>query len=360
MKAIKRTIVLGASKLALFAMIPMGLEYGSDVVLVTTGNTALEHMRTVHACGLDYPFLYAQDEASLDEFIDRMLSNNIKVGFVHTEHPLFEEVISQNSDAVWFSACREGLYSYLPQIQKHTETPVHILCFDNDKALIDNVRAEYAGTNIHVHKCVAHSICSTVDYDMEHQTVELSGGEECFFYFPPEVTALDLFSYNPRKALAKRAQLRFAADDAEFEFYIKAKLIDVNALHTAVCAAAYVKGAADNTAPDEISTLRISSILDLDTMLQFTTTLHSQMFDQFLKPTADQLGESREIHTELAYNFVNYLFVSPYETVGRGLDLCSASFQTKLDQHTPFLCGVDNAEADGLFKRLWQIIDMMG
>ena len=177
--------VLSTGKLVLFALIPMLLEYTSGIVLVTTTNTKFEDINTVivdetHA--FDYSVMYAKKEATVEEFVAEMRLNNIRVGIVNTYIPLFSEMLKSSNGSIWLSACREGLFSYLPQISEYVADSTMILCFDNDDKMIDCARTMYADSNISIYKCIAHSICSEADYNLMQGQVTLFGGKECFLF----------------------------------------------------------------------------------------------------------------------------------------------------------------------------------
>lgn len=346
----KRHFVLSTSKLVLYAIIPMFIEYSSTPILVATTSTKLEDMATIHACELEYPILYAHSERTLDELIEEMSSNNIRVGIINTSNPLFKEMLRQGNGAVWYSACRDGIFGYLPLIKEHATEPTDIFCFDNDMSLINKAKAMCVGSTINVYKCVAHSICSAVEYDITHRTVKLYGGSECYLYFPPEAEKLASDLYNPKTAMSKHAQLRFSANATEFAFYANAKMIDVNALHSMVCALAYVKGSINGLALDAIPIMHFADLLDKAATQQFINKLHSKLFEKYLQPTAMQLGENIAFHSQLAFEFIEYLFSSTEETVGRGLDCRTNSYIAKLNQHMPLLKSVEDTYVTEVFN----------
>lgn len=47
-------------------------------------------------------------------------------------------------------------------------------------------------------------------------------------------------------------------------------------------------------------------------------------------------------HSRLAFEFIEYLFSSSKETVGRGLDYRTSSYIAKLNQHMPLLISTQN------------------
>lgn len=294
--------------------------------------------------------LYAQSEETLDGFIEKMISNNIRVGVINISNPLFKGMIKQANGAVWYSACRDGIFSYLPLIKEHTTEPTDIFCFDNDISLINKAKAMCVGSTISVYKCVAHSICSAVKYDITHRTVKLYGGNECYLYFPPEAQKLASHLYNPKTAMSKHAQLRFSSNATEFTFYTNAKMIDINALHSMVCVLAYVNGSKSGLAMDAISTMHFADLLDKTATQQFINKLHSELFNKYLQSTAMQLGENIAFHSQLAFEFIDYLFSSTEETVGRGLDCQTNSYIAKLNQHMPLLKSIEDTYVAEIFN----------
>lgn len=142
----------------------------------------------------------------------------------------------------------------------------------------------------------------------------------------------------------------------EFCFYIKSKMIDVNALHTMVCALAYVEGSKQNFALDCIPNMHFSSLLDKTATQKFMIELHSQLYDIHLRPTEMQFGEHKAVHSKLSYNFIEYLFLSPKETVGRGLDYRTDSAISKFNQHSSLLKSAKNTYVDEILDTFCLLI----
>lgn len=354
----KVNYVLSSSKLNLYSNIPMLLEYTTEAILVATTNNKLEKISKISADDFEYSILYAQDEDTLYDFLHKMHSNNIRVGIIHISNPLFEEMLKYGNGATWYSACRNGIFSYLPLIQKYATKPTTILCFDNDAPMVEQAKTMCANTTIDVYKCVAHSICSCSDYDAESHSVRLYGGHECYLYFPPEAQIIKSSLYNPVEAMSKRAQLRFSESIEEFSFYTKSKLIDVNALHTMICALTYVKGSQKGFSLSSISNMHFGELLDKSTIQTCIIELHSDLFDKHLQAIAMKIGECKEFHSKLAYDFIEYLFTSDKENVGRGLDCSANSYDSKLKRHLPLLNSAENAYTNQILSRFCQLLQM--
>lgn len=345
--------VLSTSKLSLYALIPMLLEHTTKNVLVATTSTKLEDISMVtlnKEHDRDYPILYAQSENSIEELIAKMNSKSIRVGIINTSIPLFTEMLKRGNGSFWFSACREGLFTYLPLIEQYATEPTSVLCFDNDKAMIERAQTMYADSIINIYKCVAHSICSTADYDTANCQVSLSGGKECFLFFPPEARTFQACLYSFHDSMSKRAQLRFSETNEEFAFYTVAKMIDVNAIHTMICAMAYVEGNKKGIPLDLIPALPFYELLEKSATLHSIEHLHSLMFNKYLLSNAMKLGENKIIHTIIVSDFIEHLFSSASETVGRGLDYRNCSFTSKLNQHLPLLKGVNDTYAHEILQ----------
>ena len=361
MSADYNNYVLSTSKLVLHAIVPMLLEYTSKATLIATTNTRFETVNKVvfdQDGNMSYDIMYAKNESTLNEFISKMHSKNVRVGIINISNPLFIEMLQAGNGAIWYSACRNGIYDYLLRLKLYSTSQTNILCFDNDKALIDRAKELYKNTNFLICKCVAHSICSAIEFDELHNQVNLYGGEECYLYFPPEVTKLLDHLYDPIGSMSKRVQLRFCRTSEEFDFYTLAKMIDVNALHTMICIMAYLKGNEKGISFEISSAMHFCELLDKDETKKIITRLHELLFEKFLCPLADQLNEKKMIHTRLAADFVEYLFASEQESVGRGLSFCNASDVSKLKQHLPLIRSIDDINVNEMlanFERLMAI-----
>lgn len=347
----KPTFLLSASKLVLYSIIPALLEYNSGPVLIATTNTALKDIRVIRACNFEYSVLYAHGEDTIDEFIKKMYSKRIYVGLIHVSDPLFEQMLQYGNGSVWYSACRTGILNYIPRIIRHATMPTDILCFDNDKSLLEQAQKICAGTFVNIHKCVAHCICSKAEYDVNNGLIQLFGGTENYLYFPPDIKKIIPHLYQPRNSFSKHAQLRFSESTEEFSFYVNAKLIDINALHTVVCVMSYIKGSENGLSLSEIASMHFSNLLDEAIVQNLICTLHSQLFEKFLQPIATQLGEKKEIHAALASSFITYLFSSQEECVARGLDCRNESYTTKLNQHIALLKAANNQDILEIFNK---------
>lgn len=352
--------VLSTSKVCLYALVPMALEHTSRIILVATTSDKFantERIAVDETHEHDYTIMYARDERSLEEFVAKMNSSGVRVGLIPTSSSLFLEMIRSGDGEYWFSACRDGIFTYANKMKEYIKKPTTILCFDNDEEMVERAKAICTQSNLMVYKCVVHSVCFCEIFDEKQKTVKLLGGDECVLYFPPEVLEIKKYLlYDPHKAISRRVQLRFTETPEEFEFHKIAKMIDVNALHTMVCVAAYVEGHEKGIEMDKIPDMKISSILDKSGTLKVIMKLHSEMFDKYLGETAMLLNVNKEVHSTIAHDFTDCLFTKN-EIVGRGLDHRAASFDSKQNLHFPLLSSVEDTYVQTLldaFKKLFQ------
>lgn len=241
----KCIFVLSTSKLVLYALVPMLLEHTTGSVLLTTTHTEMQTVPKVqieNAPEHSYQLLFAEQESSLSEFISHMEHNQIRVGVIHVDSPLYPELLKAGDGAIWLSACREGVLHYIEELKPHITHPTLLLCFDNDSNLITRAQHICSNSSVCVYKCVAHSVCTTTKLNHSQKTISLLGGEECFLVFPPEAAPFKRHIKSNIAPLSTRTQLRFASTPTEYQFLTDAKAINVNALHTAICILAYTEG----------------------------------------------------------------------------------------------------------------------
>lgn len=341
----KCIFVLSTSKLVLHALVPMLLEHTTDSVLLVTTRTEMQTVTKVqieNAPEHTYQLLYAEQENSLSEFMSHMRRNQIRVGVIHIDSPLYPELLRVGDGAIWLSACREGVLHYIEELKPFITHPTLILCFDNDSNLIIRAQHLCSSSFICVHKCVAHSVCTTLKLNHSQETISLLGGEECFLVFPPEAEPFKQHLKSNIDPLSTRAQLRFASTPTEYQFLTDAKAINVNALHTAICILAYTEGDKQSLSLEAVSNMPIGTVLDKSFAIEKILQLHARMFDKYLSPVSEQLGESKYIHTETARRFANHLFSSPAELIGRGLSPNREIAENKLCRHLPLIQGADD------------------
>lgn len=189
--------VLGTAKVVMGAIAPAIIENSNCQVLIATTH---DSYNGINKCILDgnihmeYPIMYADDsQKSLDSFLHKMKDNNIRVGIININSPLFSQMIEEGNGGIWFSACRDGfILKYLPILEKKITQTTNICSFDNDKSIVEDAKSLYNNPEIRLHKCIIHSVCSAVRFDYKEQTVYVECGKECQLFFPPETVSFKI------------------------------------------------------------------------------------------------------------------------------------------------------------------------
>ncbi|MBQ8799660.1 MAG: hypothetical protein IJZ55_08860 [Lachnospiraceae bacterium] len=355
----KISCVLGTGKLQLHAIVPMLLEKTAGYVFVTTTSERLRECREIVAAGDEntkYGIWYVADDVkNLDEVKRKLDENGIRVAIVKTTSAVYTELFRACDGGYYHSACRDGILSYIHDIIEASTKPTEILCYDNDSNIVDMVRLICKGTVLSVYKCVAHAVCSSTEVDEKGKRLILYGNTEKYIFYPHQTSVKKVL--NRKVSLGNsRIQVRFAPDQDTFDFLVKAKAVDVNAMHTALCVLAYKEGAKQKIPPEEVEKMRFSDLIDKkEDVMHILEAVHSTLFDKILLETANRIGEEKKIHTHTAYVFVKYLFDSEHETVCRGLSISNReSAISKAERHFPILMKAENEilEALDYFKKI--------
>ena len=346
--------VLSGSKLNLSAIIPMLLEYTNQNIFVTVTSDRLKNCNNVTFESmpiLNYPILYAEDKENIESLCNRMSKQNVRVAVINTSSKSFSEMLEKGNGKIWFSSCREGLFYYLPLIEKISKQKTYILCFDNDESLIKNAKEQCSNDSVIIAKCIAHSICSGTSYDANAKQIILYSGKECLLFFPPEANVFKEYIALKQSSFSCRAQLHFLKTNNEIEFFKYAKLVDINALHSFICIYAYIQGNNKGLHINEIAYMKFSDLMSNKEILEKGEEVHSILYDKYLSKTANLIGETKSVHTEIALNFIQYLYSSSIETVGRGLNPTDNSFYSKVKRHFSLLKDVNNNSINNLLEK---------
>ena len=346
--------VFGTSKLNLYAVVPMLLDYTSGFILVVTGNNKFENVSTISSNYSRYDVLSSEmGDDDINDFISKMKSKQIRVGVINSSHPLFNQVLKISNGSIWFSACRERIFEYLSHLKNYTDLPTQIFCFDNDENMINKAKIQFEKYNIEVIQCVAHSICSHMSPPNDGKII-LSGGNECFLFFSPK--AKFFANHLEYPIISKWEQLRFSNTDAEFSFYPRAKIVNINAIHTFLCIMAYVEGYQNNISLRNISTMCFSELIDQKYTIDVISNLHSLLFEKHLKPYVQISGNDQILNITVTTSFIKYLF-SHNEIVGRGLNKDDSSYFAKLKRHLPILESVNDPKTNEYINKFNNIVN---
>lgn len=283
-----------------------------------------------------YPFMVADDSYNtLASFYEEMKQNGIRVGVISLNSVLFEEMVKEGNGGLWFSACREGLYeTYLPIMEKLIDRPTHIFVFDNDENIVKEAKRRCKNANIHIVRCILHSVCNAKDPNPEQHAVHLVCGEECLLVFPPEAREFrSLFKSNP---FFGRAEVVFTDSEEQFKFYELWKPLGINVLHTLACVKAYTKGSHQGLTLDEIAEKKFSDVISEQEVLEHALRVYSLLYSKYLSPYTQVMQITGEELVLSSEKFLRGLFRLE-DTVGRGLNPEHSSFDSKLARHFPYL-----------------------
>ncbi len=337
----------GSGKVMQSAIIPGIIERSNCNVLSVTRNTSLNG---INRCilseppGIEYPILVQKsNEKTLQSFINIMDENEIRVGVIFSESELFIEMIKRGNGGFWFSACRDNLYKiYLPAMEKYITKPTHIFVFDNDESVVIKARAVCQNPNIKFHRCIVHSVCTSIHYDYTTGTACLTNGRECMLIFPPTIPNLrNIFHSTP---FWGRAEFKFASTENDFHYYVMWKLLGINAIHTLAAVKAYIIGIKTGTSSlEEISKKHFSDLISKEDLLTHALRVYTLLYDKYLAPYTETLNTYKDVYTTITQNFICGLY-DLNEIIGRGLDPTHTSFQSKLDRHFSILRDSNDSE----------------
>ena len=343
---VEYTMVLGDKGLSLGSLATSIIEAGRTPVIITRNNT----LEDIHHCILngldnrDYTMLTVTEKPSI------MLTenDNSDVKVLNCYSTSFEEVVDCVNGGIIFSACRDGLYhTYLPLLAPYITKPTHICVFDNDPAVANTARQMNTNKYIQIHQCVAHSVCSAVQYDHPNHTVYVTCGKDCILIFPPSCYNLENeFKTSP---IFDRSEFIFCDTDEMFNYYVTWKLICINSMHSFACVLAYTNGLKLGYSLDELPRKTFSELTDKSYVISYTLHIFSLLYDIHLASYAKLINASKETYIDICTRFLDGLY-DHNEYVGRGLDPKHSSFHAKLVRHFPLLKESGDANAIKLLE----------
>lgn len=338
-------IITGASKLSLGAIVPAVLEQTNKMVVITTTSDKfkfVEKAEFIDKEELNYPIFYVGENVKgLEELMAIMKEKNIRVAILNVKHKIFNEIVNSDDFSTFFSACRDGIFYYAPFLIQTNGNPKQIISFDNDTNMVNEAKKMCNGTNVSVCKAVAHSVCTSCEVNSEEKKINIESSDDCLFVFPPEASHLKCEICNDFHSFAKRSVIFFTESEEEFQYWILTKKIDINALHTLLCAYAYVLGIKSGLELGEIARMRFGEIVSLESIRPVIMDVHSLLYQKFLMDSAKKFGDNYELHSFRMLQFLEYLYNSNEEVVGRGIDIKNDAYKEKLADHISLLkiCG---------------------
>lgn len=346
----------GGSKLNLSSTIPAWLETTEEkCYVITTHKRKTKGVVFEKMEELNYQVICADENMCCLEDLDRTLDkNNVRVAMIDVDHVIFRELMEKIT--VWITACRDGLFYYLSQIPRIADKSFLIISFDNDKNMINEAYELYKDTCITVVQGTAHSVCASMRYDADTESIYLKAGKECELIFPPEAFCLKQYMRPEAFRFTGRAQLRFTESHKELQFFVEAKAIDVNVWHSFLSQKAILEGTKMGLSIAKILETPFSELLDKENAIFTVSRLHRTLFNKTIGKDACLYGFNTALHNAKACDFVRTLFSNPEEIVKRGLDITSESFKSKLQRHNALLKVIDDEECNKIVEQFLNVL----
>lgn len=347
-------VIAGASKLALGAIIGTLLDNTENYIIVTTTSDrykALNEVVITNNTSLSYPVLYVDESVTnLENLIEAMQKREVRVAVLSVKHGLFEKVTHSDDICTWFSACREGIFFYIPYLIQPGGAKKKIIAFDNDAEMVSKAQEMCDTTNVEVSKAMAHCVCSSAQLDEHREKILIEAGDECLLVFPPEAYYLrDEISRNAH-IFSRRTVIYFTHTREEFRYWLLSKKLDINAIHTLLCACAYLSGHKRKMSIEETAKMRFDKIVDYNSVYPIISRAHRLLYELYLEPMADEYGDDLDLHVYRMKSFVDNLFCSQVETVQRGVDITSRGYEAKLADHIPLLKSAGDEEVNRILE----------
>lgn len=188
------TLLYGTSKVNFSAIAPAICEYTDNYVLVITSSENFSGYENIIFKGnpeLNYKICTASSEKSLDEFLKKMETKNVRVGIITDSHTIYPEILRKNGNFM-FSACRNGILRQIPNICCNINTYTMLFLFDNDETLVEEINKRVSNNEIQAFKCVVHSVCSNMELDSFNKSIILDAGMANYLYFPPNASIVNM------------------------------------------------------------------------------------------------------------------------------------------------------------------------
>lgn len=353
-------IIGGTGKISVGVLTPVFLKDTNKTIILITTSEKYKEITKVEIKDhpeLSYTIFYApQDIEDLESLLMVMGNKGIRVVVVNVKHKVFKELVARNDICTWYMACREGIFFYLSFLIQPGEVHKQIISFDNDYAMVNKAKELAKGTNISVCKAVIHSVCSSAQVNDENRSVELVVSDECWMVFPPEVYYIKYIMDSKQHMFARRALMYFTKLQEEFQYWLLAKKIDINALHTLLSAVAYVEGYKKGLDKDEVAIMRYEDVISKEAVWPMLCRTHEILYNLYLREYAQKCGDNLDLHRFRLQRFIDGLFDSAVDTVGRGLNFSADGWKSKLSDHIPLLRSSEDVEVIRILDNFNEII----
>ena len=272
---------------------------------------------------------------------------------------MFRELLDEagEKEVLCFSACRTGIFYYIDLFKRIIpQTKVNIFAFDNDHNMISNACVYCTDSNIRVMQNVIHSICSQKKYSEDGTQILLTCSRFCHIIFLRDAAKFKSF-FNIRRIFIGRERVHFNSTDTEDDLYIKAKLININLIHTVISMVAYVRGYSLGKTIDETKRLSYNVLGSTSEYIEYADIVLTELGQAYIRPLEKQVKEPCCLNREVMYDFIDWLMhPTNNEQVLRGLDPNGSDFASKMDRHLPLLEEIENEKIKSLIREFRQVV----
>lgn len=338
-------VVLSTAKLNLAAVVPMLLEQTNHkIIIVTTKENVLnDSFIKVNIIEKEGEFSYNVKCLTTKKEYDLFLSsNNERVGIIGKESVLFEKAVTDSGFI--FSACRVGTFSYIEKINSiyWDAQDIKVMeILDNDSTIAEIVEGKNTHKNLLIAPATVHCIC--LSNKEEDNQFFLTCGEDRDYYFSPKGTSFRN-ACNKKKMFESKYLLKFALTDEEYLFYKEVKVIDINAIHSLLCAFCYVGGINEGKDYKDVADSAMNERLEYEFAISVALYVHRKMYYDLVSSISEkhQIGAleylyEEDAHAKKCQNFVSHLF-EQNDIVGRGLNPDKKEeFKVKKRRHLDYI-----------------------
>lgn len=340
--------VLSTAKVAL-AGVPAFTEYSGNLVIIGSHKTHYAGCQYINYRGhpnCGYCVMTCNGEISTTDLIKKMKSQNTNVAICPSNSALFSQVINNEKTKVIISACREGLLTtYMPLLEK-LDREITVISIDNDETIVERAKQICNNKKITFCKAVIHIVCTEVDYDKKTHTINLEADDQVEIIFPPAAKHLKPYFCDDSKSIySLRTKAHFTDTDSEFQFYSRAKIVDVNGMHTLISIIAYKRGFERGLTVNDIAESTFDTFISEKEAMILCETAHSEMYDNLMNQigTKARITDKKKAHAFKMKLFVHNIFLRQ-EKVSRGINLNDTSSTEKLKRHLELLKDVKTNE----------------
>lgn len=275
----------------------------------------------------EYPLMSKSVQETLDDFLDDMKKNNVRIGIISLDDPYLKTVLDESPFI--FTTARNTLNTkYLPHLEKLKEKHL-IISVDNDEQIIEEAKKICQNNNIGFCKAVIHCVVPYIEYS---DNIVCYVETPCSLYIPPEAYSLSTILQKKTLIFSSGSNIIYKNTKEEMDKVIFGKKAIINAQHTLITVICYSIAQKNHLTFRAAAKLPIKNFISADEAYSYSAKVLDIIYTvKYKSPVGDE-------DYNLLKDWVSYLCSKEYELLERGIPVHNAPLmKAKLHEHIDYI-----------------------